>query len=151
MNSKWLRNFCLVLVTSFAIFACDSTFPSTAASTSPSIPVQFTNPEDIIGLPGKEISIAAGQYSVCALAENGTIWCWGHSLARFQSNEISVPVPYTISGIGTNITSVSVGGAHACALMEDNSVVCWGENFLGQLGIGIIDSPRPPTSVISPS
>ncbi|HEX8700588.1 MAG TPA: hypothetical protein VF815_17185 [Myxococcaceae bacterium] len=42
-----------------------------SGSTSPAVPVA--------SLKGKTLALAAGDYFTCALAADGTVWCWGRS------------------------------------------------------------------------
>ena len=83
--------------------------------------------------------IAAGDEHTCALAQDGTISCWGTDefgqlgdgittlLARFQAEPVI--------GISRAI-AVTAGADHSCALMSNHSVECWGRNQHHQLGDG---------------
>ena len=58
---------------------------------------------------------AASRYT-CALADAGSITCWGVGNADLQ-----VPVPSS----DQDFTDVAAGGSHACGLHKDGSVTCW--------------------------
>ena len=83
--------------------------------------------------------IAAGDEHTCALAQDGTISCWGTDefgqlgdgtttlLARFEAEPVI--------GISRAI-AVTSGADHSCALISNHSVECWGRNQHHQLGDG---------------
>jgi alpha-tubulin suppressor-like RCC1 family protein len=107
-------------------------------------------PVDVFGLDQPAIAIDAGDISVCALLENGSIKCWGDNWAFFQSKDSTFSVPTKIDGFTKTITSISVGLEHACAVMEDNTVMCLGRNAAGQLGVGSTQGPLAPSYVLCP-
>jgi alpha-tubulin suppressor-like RCC1 family protein len=107
-------------------------------------------PVDVIGLDQPAIAIYAGDISVCALLENGSIKCWGNNFAFLQSKEFFFSIPTKIDGFIKTITSISIGLEHACAVMEDNTVMCLGRNAAGQLGVGSTQGPLAPSYVLCP-
>ena len=64
----------------------------------------------------KYIAISSGANHVCAIAENGSIMCWGDD-SHGQVSE------RPMSG---SFTEISSGDNHTCALREDGAVICWG-------------------------
>ena len=75
----------------------------------------------------------------CALATDGTVWCWGLGVQG------AAPTPVAIDGVVA--TSISAGGFHTCVLATDGSAWCWGDDSSGQLGIGATGGATPPTRV----
>jgi alpha-tubulin suppressor-like RCC1 family protein len=73
----------------------------------------------------------------CAIANDGTVWCWGSNSFGQLGNQTFVnnPYPEKVFGI-TNAVSVSAGGTHSCAVLSTGTVMCWGRNANGQLGNG---------------
>ena len=61
-------------------------------------------------------AISSGANHVCALAEDGSIMCWGDDSQGQVSKRPA-------SGVFTTIDS---GDNHTCALRNDGAVICWG-------------------------
>ncbi len=93
-------------------------------------------------------AVSAGAFHTCAVAVDGTAWCWGRNDSgqigtgsRFGSDSClknsswlaCSPKPVRVSGI-KNAVMVAAGYAHSCALLADGTIKCWGENNAGQLG-----------------
>ena len=81
--------------------------------------------------------IVAGSTHSCALATDGTVWCWGGN-GSGQLGDASLvsngtPTRVTLAGAASLIAA---GGLSTCAVLVDNSVQCWGKNTYGQLGLG---------------
>jgi alpha-tubulin suppressor-like RCC1 family protein len=70
-------------------------------------------------------TVSAGESSVLALKEDGTVTAWG----RNYSGECNVP-----RGL-KNVTAVSTGGTHSLALKDDGTIVVWGR-YLGRVPSG---------------
>lgn len=81
------------------------------------------------------ISVTAGGEHSCAVASNGTAYCWGNATrGRLGASEIAtvecrfdarcarepVRVP------GGSWAAISAGGNHTCALTTDGETYCWG-------------------------
>jgi alpha-tubulin suppressor-like RCC1 family protein len=89
-------------------------------------------------------SVAAGDRSTCAIADDGTGWCWGQN--RFGELGIGLglnqPAPQRV-GTGT-WTQIAAGRSFACGLQPDGRLRCWGLGTSGQLGNGaLIGEPMP--------
>lgn len=103
-----------------------------AATTIPNLPARW----DSISSPGTG--------TTCALAKNGTIWCWGKAdgprgvtwdVNQGDPASGSAVTPQQV-GSASNWTKVLVANSHACALNNASEVWCWGSNTQGQLGVG---------------
>lgn len=84
------------------------------------------------------VQLATSTNTTCALADDGTMWCWGAN----ENGEISGQTGLfrsAVRGAGTALTDISMGSNHACGVRDadgDNQVYCWGTNTHGQIGVG---------------
>jgi alpha-tubulin suppressor-like RCC1 family protein len=96
-------------------------------------PASFTN---LIG-------IVAGAAHVCALKNDGTVFCWGNGQEGEVGNNkfgtyyrpsevLDADGVHILSGV----LALAAGAAHTCAEKKDGTVWCWGDNTYGQLGNG---------------
>jgi alpha-tubulin suppressor-like RCC1 family protein len=83
--------------------------------------VDVTVPSDL----GKATAIAAGNYPVVVVKEDGTVATWGYN----GYGQMNVP-----AGLA-NVTAVAAGTCHTLALKQDGTVVAWGSNSAGQSAI----------------
>ncbi len=93
-----------------------------------------TSPVSIRGLP--EIAeLGLGNFSACARATNGSVWCWGHG----ERGQLGPSVaegsarPVRISQV-RNAQRLYAGHNHFCALDARDRLTCWGANAYGQAG-----------------
>lgn len=88
-------------------------------------------------LAGQPMVAAGGAHS-CAVADLGSVYCWGeNSLGQLGNGATdSSPVPVQVAGLPAAAQQVAVGRDSSCALLAGRSVYCWGGNTHGQLGIG---------------
>jgi len=84
--------------------------------------------------------VSHGRNHACALANDGTVWCWGSNasgqLGRGIFGGVESDTPIQIQGF-SNARAVVAARSHTCALKNDKTVWCWGGNRDGQLGIGL--------------
>lgn len=95
------------------------------------------------------LAISAGSTHTCAIAENGTPYCWGDNiygqLGIGSTTDASVPTP--VSGL-SEVTAISAGRSHTCALRSTGAAVCWGRS--PQLGTdGSSTTPVPVNSIVT--
>lgn len=86
--------------------------------------------------------VAAGEEHNCAIATNGTLWCWG----RTNEGQIGLKNPALgnliqlelVAGQAppTDWVSVAAGQFHTCATRATGTLWCWGRNVEGQIGNG---------------
>jgi alpha-tubulin suppressor-like RCC1 family protein len=99
-------------------------------------------------------TVSASDANTCALAINGTVYCWGDKSNgqvgdNLSSGSTATPTPVMMPS-GVTFTAISLGHTHACALSSAGSAYCWGANFQGELGNGTEAESTVPTSVVMP-
>jgi alpha-tubulin suppressor-like RCC1 family protein len=92
--------------------------------------------------------VTAGYSHTCALASDGTVYCWGQNdwgqcgtgLGDAGFSNADVLAPTQVQGLTGPALEVEAGTNHTCALIKGGSVMCWGADSNGQLGQGLIDA-----------
>jgi alpha-tubulin suppressor-like RCC1 family protein len=89
----------------------------------------------------KFTAVSAGFTHTCALARDGSAWCWGaNDTAQLGDGTTkNAPIPTPIPGrVSTDpkFKTIAAGGGHTCAVSVDDIGYCWGGNWHGQLGVG---------------
>lgn len=97
-----------------------------------------------VDIPGRARDVCAGSYHSCAVAEAGTVHCWGVSGVLTQrlgfpwsdgswpvrdKKVYSLPEPPAVLGV-TDAVELSCGDHHTCARLGSGSVQCWGAQYL---------------------
>lgn len=101
------------------------------------------------GGPATFASISAGFRHSCAVAFDGTGYCWGNNdfgqLGNGSTSSSDTPVQVAGS---LGFLSISAGGDHSCGILAGGGAVCWGSNVDGQLGKGSVgDTSLVPVAV----
>lgn len=83
------------------------------------------------------LDVAGGSRHTCAIAEDGSMWCWGTNVhgQLGLGNTINQTMPTRV-GVDDDFVQVTLGGLHTCALRANGTLWCWGANPAGQLGLG---------------
>ncbi|MFL0807074.1 MAG: hypothetical protein K6L60_07280 [Oceanobacter sp.] len=97
------------------------------------------------------VSLAFGQNTTAALADDGTIWAWGdgshgqlgQGVAGNDLNEGDSATPVQVPGI-TDAVAVVRGYNQTLVLHADGTVSAFGENRYGQLGDGTTENRDMP-------
>lgn len=107
------------------------------------------------------VAIAMEGEHACALASDGSVWCWGLD-ATGQSSGIATgepapscaegalrcrPTPVEIALAGP-AAEVGAGLGFSCARLRDGRAQCWGSNAVGSLGRPISIAPEPAPFVV---
>lgn len=105
------------------------------------------SPVAVSGL-GNAVAVSAGLDNTCALANNGTVECWGanNSDQLGSTTPSQSATPLVIAGI-SNAIAISVGQYDACAVLAGGTAKCWGSGHLGDLGDGSEATTPTPTTV----
>jgi len=92
----------------------------------------------------ERLQVSAGVEHTCAVASNGTLWCWGANwsgqLGDGTNDDKNTP---TQVGTGTDWESVAAGWYHTCGVKTGGTLWCWGANWFGQLGDGTAWKENP--------
>ena len=94
--------------------------------------------------------VSAGNYSIAAIKEDGTLWNWGkNSYGQLGDNTTAnKSSPIQTIAFGTNWMQVSAGYASA-AIKADGTLWTWGYNTYGQLGDNTTANKSSPIQTIA--
>jgi alpha-tubulin suppressor-like RCC1 family protein len=83
------------------------------------------------------VRITAGHLFTCAIAADGSAWCWGmNSAGNLGTGDLqNRTVPSAVSA-GPPLAAISAGAFHTCAVSVTGDALCWGLAEQGQLGVG---------------
>lgn len=103
------------------------------------------------------VSVDAGFGHTCAVAESGTVSCWGGDVGS-QSGGAATGQAAAIEGVDDAV-AVRVGMYASCARNASGEVRCWGQNDAGKFGTATLGetsrkrapSPNLPAQGLSPS
>jgi cysteine-rich repeat protein len=91
--------------------------------------------------------VAVGRYHSCARKADGGVRCWGYNMGGWlgYGHKLNIgdqpgEMPPPFVNVGDPVAALTAGNQHTCALMESGRVRCWGQNFVGQLGIGSVNT-----------
>lgn len=93
--------------------------------------------------PGvRAVQLAAGREHVCALGDDGNVYCWGSNvIGQSAAGELRRLVsPTRVSGLPP-IASIHTMDIHTCAVDLEGGLWCWGFSAYGQL---IVDDSEIP-------
>jgi alpha-tubulin suppressor-like RCC1 family protein len=87
-------------------------------------------------------SVTGDAFHTCALATDGTAWCWGWNLILYEqevSGELGTDgsslqtAPAPVRG-GHRFSALSAGFGHTCGIETGGQVYCWGSDRFGEIG-----------------
>lgn len=110
--------------------------------TGPDIPMDTLDPVDVgpnveLPPPGvRAVQVAAGTHHVCALGDDGSVYCWGDNVLGQTAAETLTDqlAPSRVNGLPP-IASIHASHLHTCAMDREGGVWCWGGNGSQQLGV----------------
>lgn len=114
-----------------------------------------------VELPGgvAAVGIAAGEYAVLALGEDGAVYGWGRNntgaLGTGTTTRMELVPVAAIMPAGVSFTSLATSNYHSLAVTDTGQAYGWGRNGSGELGLGTesnthVTTPEPvvmPTGV----
>ncbi len=117
-------------------------------------PTAFVPVQVALDRPAKAVSV--GYSHTCALADDGSVWCWGDNdegqLGRMpescDTEFCPNPLPTVVSGLPSEVVAVTAGYFWTCALERDQTVWCWGRSADGELGDGTSVGRATPERVL---
>ena len=91
-------------------------------------------------------SISVGAHHTCAVAVNGSAYCWGQGFLGSGSGYKTRQTALLAVTGGLAFTAIAAGGPQTCGITTAGVAVCWGTNYYGELGVGsatpaVADSP----------
>ena len=82
-------------------------------------------------------AIAAGWLHTCAIAVEGTAWCWGaNAQGQLGTGDLLDSRVPRRAAVGLSFTALALGTFHSCGLTTGGLIYCWGRGREGQLGDG---------------
>ena len=92
--------------------------------------------------------VALGRDHGCAVADDGSLWCWGDNADGQLGTRDQLPrdAPTHVGG-ELRVRSLSLGDRHTCAIALDGALYCWGDGSEGQTGLGTRRRSLEPTRV----
>lgn len=100
-----------------------------------------TVPTAVAGLAGQRVvGVAAGDYHVLAVTEEGMLFAWGYGRAGQLGigSTVDLSIPTAVKGLpaGVEVVGADCGRDHSLALLRDGRAFAWGRAREGQLGRG---------------
>lgn len=106
-------------------------------------------PAGVIAVPAGVRAIGATAWNNCALAGDGSVWCWGQNawgeigLPTINSTNYKNPTPLLVAGLPGPATDLIVGAGTNCAAVAGQRW-CWGQSDAGMSTDGVPwEAPRP--------
>ncbi len=98
----------------------------------------------VVGLAGPAVDVRLGYGHICALLEDGGVWCWGDNTwgALGDGTTVDRVTPKKVEGLPA-IETIALGDDFTCARAGDGQTWCWGDHHNGQLGVGQPDILAP--------
>jgi alpha-tubulin suppressor-like RCC1 family protein len=86
-------------------------------------------------------AVVAGDYHTCAIADDGSVHCWGFGAnGRLgygnTANVLSPALAGAVDLGGRRAVAITAGASHTCVILDDGTVRCWGNGVSGRLGYG---------------
>jgi alpha-tubulin suppressor-like RCC1 family protein len=100
-------------------------------------------------LCGSVVHVAMGWHHTCALASDGSLWCWGDNSSGQLGDGTGETraAPVQVASPGSGVVQLTASGNSTCALGRDGWLWCWGVNDGGQLSSQTFAYAASPTLV----
>jgi alpha-tubulin suppressor-like RCC1 family protein len=140
-----------VLLVALAAICCapgDRPHAAQAPSAPPTTPPASAAPAPL--QRPRIVQIACGDWSTCALLDDGTARCWGTLYMPMYGDAVDPAqahsaTPVAVAGL-RGATAIALGTGYVCAI-AGGAVLCWGNNGSGQLGDGTTKTRYAPAPV----
>jgi alpha-tubulin suppressor-like RCC1 family protein len=95
--------------------------------------------ETPVGTDADWVDLSAGEYDLCAIKRDGSLWCVGsNSDGVLGQGDLRDDVAdFLRVGTRNDWARVSVGAFQACAVTTGGELYCWGDGTQGELGVPI--------------
>lgn len=115
------------------------------------VPTEIATSPTLISADMPFRHVATGQGQTCALADDGTAYCWGLNAAGQLGDGTTTYrlTPTPVSG-DLKFSMIAAGQQHTCGITLDAKPYCWGDNYAGQLGDGSTVGSMVPRAVSTP-
>ncbi len=87
----------------------------------------------LVPLSGRIDQVGMGHAHICALNDQGKLWCWGENDKGQLGNGGRTASNTPLEVQSNEVTQVALGRHFSCALTRRNTIECWGDNGSGQL------------------
>lgn len=77
------------------------------------------------------LAVSAGGDRTCAIAPDGTLWCWGESTQGSSPEYQASSTPTMLAMPSVNLSAVVLSSAHSCVISDAGILSCWGQGYLG--------------------
>lgn len=91
--------------------------------------------------------VTLGFNYVCAIKNDGTLWCWGsNDVGQIGDGTVGTDrnVPTRV-GTWSDWKSISTGSKTSCGIRNGGTLWCWGSNYYGQIGDNTSNGQKVPT------
>lgn len=91
-------------------------------------------PNQVVGIPGLAIDIAAGYTHSLAVLQDGSVWAWGSdSYGETGIDYAHSLTPHAVAGLPAKAMAVAGGSGFSLALLNDGTVWAWGADEFQEL------------------
>lgn len=103
-----------------------------------------------------EMAMGRNESHLCALVDDGSVYCWGDNFSGQVGNGttgpfsgVLIPAKIDMTGVlsGKTIKTIAAGENMTCAIASDDLVYCWGEGSNQLLGNGSDSDKSRPVAV----
>ena len=98
-----------------------------------------------VDVGGRVTQLSAGDFSTCALFDNGRVRCWGGGFGLGYPNRMNIgddepPSAADFVDVGGPVQQIATAAHRSCAVLENGAVRCWGLGEYGALGYGNVET-----------
>jgi alpha-tubulin suppressor-like RCC1 family protein len=112
--------------------------------------VSADRPERVVSEGVAFLTISAGYSHACAVARNGSAYCWGSNAGGRLGTGASLTGGHTTPALvagGLSFRTISAGYFHTCGVTRSGATYCWGRNEQGETGNGATAAHGEPARI----